>query len=82
MAKVILNREIARRYTDGETEIEVAENNIRALIRSLDAQYPGIGVVLRTDMAVAINGQIYQDALLEPVAPDAEVAFIPAIEGG
>jgi molybdopterin converting factor small subunit len=82
MARVILNREIARRYTGGETEIEVAEGNIRALIRTLEAQYPGIGIVLRTDMAVAIDGQIYQDALLEPVGPDAEVAFIPAIEGG
>jgi len=82
VARVILNREIARRYTGGETEIEVTEANIRAVIRSLDAQYPGIGEVLRTDMAVAIDGQIYQDALLEPVDPDAEVAFIPAIEGG
>jgi molybdopterin converting factor small subunit len=82
MALIILNREIARRFTDGETEIEISEDNVRAVIRALEAQYPGIGIVLRTDMAVAINGQIYQDALLEQVPPDAEVAFIPAIEGG
>jgi len=82
MARVILNREIARRFTGGETEIEVAEDSIRAVIRALEAQYPGIGIVLRTDMAVAIDGQIYQDALLEKVPAGAEVAFIPAIEGG
>jgi hypothetical protein len=33
-------------------------------------------------MAVAIDGEIYQNVLLEMVGPDSEVAFIPAIEGG
>ena len=82
MANVIINREIARQYTDGQTEIEVTSDNIRAVIRELDARFPGVGQVLRTDMAVAIDGEIYQHVLLEPVGPDSEVAFIPAIEGG
>ena len=82
MAEVVLNREIARQYTGGETRIRVAEDSVRGLIRALDAQFPGLGAVLRTDMAVAIDGQIYQDADLEPVGPDAEVCFLPAIEGG
>ena len=82
MANVIINREIARQYTDGQTEIEVRSDNIRAVIRELDARFPGVGQVLRTDMAVAIDGEIYQHVLLEPVGPDSEVAFIPAIEGG
>ncbi|MCG8545878.1 MAG: MoaD/ThiS family protein [Alphaproteobacteria bacterium] len=82
MAEVVLNREIARQYTGGETRIQVAEDSVRGLIRALDAQFPGLGAVLRTDMAVAIDGQIYQDADLEPVGPDAEVCFLPAIEGG
>ena len=82
MANVIINREIARQYTDGQTEIEVTSDNIRAVIRELDARFPGVGQVLRNDMAVAIDGEIYQHVLLEPVGPDSEVAFIPAIEGG
>ena len=82
MANVIINREIARQYTDWQTEIEVTSDNIRAVIRELDARFPGVGQVLRTDMAVAIDGEIYQHVLLEPVGPDSEVAFIPAIEGG
>ena len=82
MANVIINREIARRYTDGQTEIAVTSDNIRAVIRELDSRFPGVGQVLRTDMAVAIDGEIYQHVLLEPVGPDSEVAFIPAIEGG
>ena len=82
MANVIINREIARQYTDGQTDIEVTSNNIRAVIRELDARFPGVGQVLCTDMAVAIDGEIFQHVLLEPVGPDSEVAFIPAIEGG
>ena len=82
MVNVIINREIARQYTDGQTEIEVTSDNIRAVMRELDARFPGVGQVLRTDMAVAIDGEIYQHVLLEPVGPDSEVAFIPAIEGG
>lgn len=82
MANVIINWEIARQYTDGQTEIEVTSDNIRAVIRELDERFPGVGQVLRTDMAVAIDGEIYQHVLLEPVGPDSEVAFIPAIEGG
>ena len=82
MANVIINREIARQYTDGQTDIEVTSDNIRAVIRELDARFPGVGQVLRNDMAVAIDGEIYQHVLLEPVGPDSEVAFIPAIEGG
>jgi molybdopterin synthase sulfur carrier subunit len=82
VATVILNREIARQFTDGATEIDVASDNIRAVIRELDARFPGVGAVLRHDMAVAIDGEIYQDVLLEPVGPNSEVAFIPAIEGG
>ena len=32
--------------------------------------------------AVAIDGQIYQDPLLEPIEPDSEVFFMARIEGG
>jgi len=32
--------------------------------------------------AVAIDGQIYQDAFLEPLKNDSEVVFMARIEGG
>lgn len=82
MPQVLLNREIARKYTDGEVRLDVEGDNVRSLIRALDDRFPGLGVVLRTDMAVAIDGQIFQDASLEPVPADSEVCFLPAIEGG
>ena len=31
---------------------------------------------------MAIDGQIYQDALLEPIGPDSEVFILPQIGGG
>ena len=31
---------------------------------------------------MAIDGQIYQDTLLEPIGPDSEVFVIPQIAGG
>ena len=47
----------------------------------LEARWPGIGERL-SKSAVAIDGQIYQDAFLEPVEPASEVFFMPRIEGG
>ncbi|MFT5175451.1 MAG: hypothetical protein ACI8W7_003641 [Gammaproteobacteria bacterium] len=84
MPTVIIGREIARRFTADQTNLEINEgaDNIRALIRTLEAAYPGIGVVLSTDMAVAIDGVIYQGSMLEPTAHAREVCFMPAIEGG
>jgi hypothetical protein len=33
-------------------------------------------------VAVAIDGQIFQDALLEPIGASSEVFLLPAIAGG
>lgn len=82
MTEVVLSREIARQYTDGETNIVVEAGTMRAVVRQLDEKYPGLGAVLREGMAVAIDGTIFQDFFLEEVGPDAEVCFLPAIEGG
>lgn len=67
--------------TDGVRETEVECGNYRGLVRALEAKWPGIEEVL-TKTAVAINGQIYQDAWLEPIAPGSEVFFMERIEGG
>jgi hypothetical protein len=84
MPTVIISREIARRFTADQISLEINEgaDNVRALIRTLEAAYPGIGAVLSTDMAVAIDGVIYQGSMLEPTAQAREVCFMPAIEGG
>ncbi len=82
MTEVVLSREIARQFTGGETRIAVEAETMRALVRVLDERFPGLAAVLGDGMAVAIDGQIFQDFFLEGVGPDSEVCFLPAIEGG
>lgn len=44
-------------------------------------QWPDLDVLLDR-YAVAIDGQIYQDAFMEPLNANSEVFFMPRIEGG
>ncbi len=83
MARVQLTGSLGQKYAGGEIEVEVEGNTVRRVIAALDELYPGIGEELASDhMAVAVNGDIHQDGLLEPVPEDAEVCFLPAIRGG
>lgn len=85
MPVVVIGPELARRFTSGATRIELNEPaaTVRALVRALDDHYPGLGEILSGDeMAIAIDGQIYQGALLQALNPNSEICFMPAIEGG
>ena len=81
MARVIFTASFASLYAGGKVEHEVPGENIRQLVRALDYRYPGIGERLAHG-AVAIDGEIHQNAFLEAVGPDTEVCFMPPIEGG
>ena len=48
----------------------------------LDARFPGIEAQLMGKVAVAIDGDIVHDPLLEAIEPDSEVYFLHRIEGG
>lgn len=82
MAKVVLPTQVARVFAAGVAEHEVPATDVRHLIELLDARYPGIATRLGARMAVAIDGEIYQDPFIEPIGPGSEVYFLPAIEGG
>jgi molybdopterin synthase sulfur carrier subunit len=81
MARVVLTGNL-KQYAGGESEIEVDADTIRQLLRKLGARYPDLKPHLEEGVAVAMNGQIYQDAWLEPVLPDSEVHLLPQIAGG
>ncbi|MCP5180166.1 MAG: MoaD/ThiS family protein [Pseudomonadales bacterium] len=68
-------------YTGGVREAVVAARNVRDLLRELEARYPGCHETLDR-ASVAIDGQIYQDAFLEPLGTNSDVHFLPRIEGG
>lgn len=71
-----------RQFTGGVTEIEIEAETVRKLFNRLGERFPELAPHLQQGLAVAINGQIYQDALLEPIGSDAEVHILPQIAGG
>jgi len=81
MAKVVLTRALTQ-FTGGEREFELDAKDIRQLFRILGERHPALKPHLEEGLAVAIDGEIFQDAWLEPIPPDSEVHIIPQIVGG
>ena len=71
-----------RQYTGGVTELEVEANSIRQLFARLGEQFPELAPHLEDGLAVAIDGQIYQETLIQPIEPDSSVQVLPQIAGG
>ena len=81
MARVVLNGNL-RRFSGGRNEFDFDVKNVRQLFAQLGARYPELAPHLEEGIAVAIDGEIYQDALFAEIAPDSEVHIIPKIAGG
>ena len=71
-----------RPFTGDVSAFDVAATTVRRMILELDALYPGLGDHIRRKMAVAIDGEIHQDADDAVMRPDSEVYLIPKIGGG
>ena len=81
MATVVFSRGL-QRHTGGVERLNVDAKDVRGLIAALDARFPGIGQVIGSGMAVAIDGEIIPDPMLEAVPANGEVHFLPPIGGG
>ena len=82
MARVVLVGNLAQ-LTGGVAEFDLPVDVREAPVRAADRAPPRAGERhLEEGVAVAIDGQIYQDALLEPIDSDSEVFVIPQIAGG
>ncbi|MBI4293247.1 MAG: MoaD/ThiS family protein [Betaproteobacteria bacterium] len=81
MARIILPSNLAE-LTGGETELELAAGNVRQLFELLGERYPQLRIYLEADFGVAIDGETYQDALLQPIGSGSEVILFPKIAGG
>jgi sulfur-carrier protein len=81
VARVVLTKGLTQ-FTGGAGECELEVSNVRELLRVLGERYPALAPHLGSGLAVAIDGQIYQDAWLEPIPPGSEVYLIPQIAGG
>jgi hypothetical protein len=51
-------------------------------VLELDRRFPGLGRQIEESMAVAIDGEAFQDAYLAPLNPHGEIYLIPKIDGG
>jgi sulfur-carrier protein len=81
LAKVSLIGNLAQ-LTGGVAEFQIPATSVRQLFRELSERHPALEPHLAEGVAVAIDGQIYQDALFQPIGPDSEVFLLPQIAGG
>jgi molybdopterin converting factor small subunit len=83
MPRVVLSSGSAsRELTGGISEFEVEATSFRRLILELEKRFPGLGTQVEESMAVAIDGEIYQDAYGAELRPGSEIVLIPKIGGG
>ncbi len=80
MARVVFPDHLLS-VTGGVREVEVRAADVRELLLCLAERFPGSETAL-SKSAIAIDGQIHQDAYLEPIGDDSEVFFMLRLEGG
>jgi len=79
---------LLRKLTGGKDRTQATGATLGEIIDDLDRQFPGFRerVVERGDLAgsvaVSIDGEVITGGLAEPVPPNGEVHFVPAIAGG
>ena len=80
MARVTFSSE-QQRYTN-EVACEVSAADYRELIDHITQRYPALSRADLLQMAIAIDGEIIHEPLLESIAEHSEVHFLHFIAGG
>ncbi len=70
------------RFTGGLTEFDVDAATVGRMIEALERRFPGFGRHIEKRMAIAIDGEIHQDAHGAALSDTSEVYLIPRIGGG
>ena len=87
MAKIFIPT-MLQSLTAGTKQVDLRSRNVRQVIEQLDVMFPGIKDRLvedgeiRPNLAIAIDGDVAVMGMLEKVAENSEVHFVPAIGGG
>ena len=81
MARVVLVGNLAQ-VTGGVAEFNLLARSVQQLFWQLAELHPEIASHLESGVSVAIAGQIFQDALREPIGADSQVFLLPQIAGG
>lgn len=81
MARVVFTGNF-RHLVGEDAEADIPASNVRDLLNRLGERYPALAPHLDEGIALAIDGEIHQDALFSPVGSDSEVYLMPKIAGG
>jgi molybdopterin converting factor small subunit len=81
VARVVLNGNL-KQFSGGKSEFDIEAKNVRQLFAELGALHPTLAPHLEEGIAVAIDGEIFQDAWFAAIGPESEVHVIPKIAGG
>ena len=77
-----------QKLTEGQTQIAVEGETVRQVVEALEERYPGFkdrivaGDRIKTEIAVAVDGEVVAAGLRARVGPESEVHFLPALAGG
>jgi sulfur-carrier protein len=77
-----------RGLTDGRETLTVPGATVDEVIDELERRHPGLrarlcdGDRLRPGVAVAVGTELARLGLRQPVGPESEVHFLPAVSGG
>ena len=81
MARVFLSSDM-QSGTGGIDVVTIDASRVHELIGELVARFPNLRPEMFERLAVAIDGEIYNDAEYLPLKSDCEVHFVPRIAGG
>ena len=77
-----------RKLTDEKDTLEVPGSTVREVINNLEMEYPGTKdrlvdkFKIKSNISVAVDGEISPMGILAKVGEESEVHFLPAIGGG
>jgi len=77
-----------QKLTEGHQQIPVEGSTVRQVVEALESLYPGFKdrIVeddrIRTEIAVAVDGEVVTSGLRARVGVESEVHFLPALAGG
>ena len=77
-----------RSLTGGKSQVDVEGSTVREIVDALEARYPGVAARIveegriRPGLSVAVDGTVGNKGMREPVGPNSEVHFVPAMTGG
>jgi hypothetical protein len=71
-----------RRHTGGVAEVDLPARDFRSLALAIVTRFPAFPPDELERCSVAIDGELVQSPLLEPLGPDSRVVFVPRIGAG